>query len=83
MVTLPQNSYNLFRSIRSYIEKENLIGSAVSKILWYRHTHKQRHPITFLDVIQEDFMIKPNKSSNTYTLRNISAVGTNYLYFYK
>ena len=36
--TLPKNSY--MRPMRSYPVKENLIVSAVSEILQYKHTHK-------------------------------------------
>ena len=36
--------------MRSYPVKESPIGSAVSKILRYKHTHRQtnRHPVTLL-----------------------------------
>ena len=38
--TLPKIVINLLGPKRSYPVKENLIGSAISKILWYKQTNK-------------------------------------------
>ena len=39
--------------MRSYPVKENPISSAVSEILWYRHTDLQtnKHPVTYLKIL--------------------------------
>ena len=43
--------------------KENLIGSVVSKILWYTHTHRDTHPLTFIS----GFTLLVNQTSILYS----------------
>ena len=37
----------IVKARRSFAVKEDHIGSVVSKIVCYKHTHTDRHPVTF------------------------------------
>ncbi len=52
VVPSPKIVINLPGTYRSYLVKENPIGSAVSDVLRYRQTNKQtdRHPVTLLQI---------------------------------
>ena len=49
--------------MRSYPVKENPIGSAVSEILWYKHTDKQTS--CYFSILKYKFVLVENKKLNS------------------